>query len=99
MIKTRPTLDDLIAGTGDYLVALDLEELKLIGAILGLVNLGHSGYGDVAHNLVMTIEEAADDPEFCLNSLEEISPKFNVHDPESYEVINIFDHDDISIMV
>lgn len=99
MIKTRPTLNDIIHGDGDHLLALDIHEIKLIAAILGVTRLGHGGYSDVAHNLSMTLEEATDNAEICMDALEEIQPKFNVHDPITYDVTEIYDHDDISIAV
>lgn len=97
MIKTRPTLDDMIFGEGDYLLALDLQELKLIAAILSMINLGNGGYGDVAYNLVTTLEAATDNPEFCLDAIDELSPKINIHDQETFDVANIYDHEDVSI--
>lgn len=91
MIRTRFTPEDEIAGTGDFIIAMSIDELILIGSLLSLVKLGQRPYQIAALNLMDTLEVLTADQDFALTSLTEVQPTFEILDPNGFEKIAEYD--------
>lgn len=90
MIRTRPTENE-IAGDGDFLIAMSIEEVMLIGSLLGMIKLGPRPYQQAALNLMDALEELTGDSDFTLSALTEVQPTVEVHEPVSYNKIAEYD--------
>lgn len=97
MIRTRkdPADDINIVGTGDFVMALDIAQLELLGALLGMVKLGHSPYQQAALEMLDMLEELTGDDEFTSYALGEVMPVIEIHDGDSFDVIATYDDDHI----
>lgn len=91
MIKTRPTPEIQIAGDGEFLIAFSQDELTLLGALLGMVKLGHRRYEQAALNIIDALEEITLDSDFTLTCLEDIQPTLEVRDPVTLDIIAEYD--------
>ena len=67
-------------------------ELQLVGALLGLIKMGFSPYKQAAAKLLETVEEASNDPDFCINALNTIEPQIQIYD-DDYALIQTYDSD------
>ena len=94
MIRTRPDFDDStpIAGNGQYVLALDQEELELIAAFVGMVKLGQRPYEEAAFRILDAIEELTDDPDFSLDALNEIQPTVEILDGSTCNTVAEYDY-------
>lgn len=93
-------MEDLIPGSGEYVFAVTHEELELISALVGMVNYGIGRpYREAAFRLSNTIDELVDDADFSLTSATKIGPQFEVHDPDTFDVIQVIDGEVVSILV
>ena len=91
MIRTRPSSADMIAGDGEFLIAISQDELTLLGALLGMVRLGHRPYQQAAMNLLDAIEDITDDQEFCSTALADVQPLLEVREPITFDIIGSYD--------
>jgi hypothetical protein len=91
MIRTRPSTLDMIVGDGEFLIAMSQDEITLIGALLGLVKLGHKQYEQAAMNILEALEEITDDSEFCNTALADVQPVIDIRDPQTFDVIAQYD--------
>lgn len=91
MIRTRESQEIPIAGSGQFVIAMNIEEIMLLGALLGMVKLGHRQYEQAALKLMDALEEITDDPDFTLTALMEVRPTIKVHEPDTFDVIAEYD--------
>lgn len=97
MIKTRKAPEDElnIVGTGEFIMALNTDQLELLGALLGMVKLGQSQYQNAAFEMIDLMEELTGDDEYSSFALGQVMPIVEIHDGESYDVIATYDDDHI----
>jgi len=97
MIRTRkdPADEIEIVGTGNFIMALDTDQLELMGALLGMVKLGPAPYQQAALKLLNYLEELSGDSEFSSYALGEVMPVLEVRDSDSFDIIAIYDDDHI----
>jgi hypothetical protein len=90
VIRTRPS-EDLIVGDGEYVIAMSIEEITLLGALLGMVKLGQRPYQVAAMNLLDALEDITDDQDFSTNALADVQPILEVRDPNTFDIIANYD--------
>lgn len=97
MIKTRKAPEDElnIVGSGDFIMALNTDQLELIGALLGMVKLGRSQYQQAAFDIIDMLEGLTGDEDFTSFALGQVMPILEVHDSDSYDIIATYDDDHI----
>ena len=95
MIRSRPSIKDFIAGDGEFLIAMSREEITLIGALLGMVKLGHRQYQQAAMSILDALEEVTDDEDFSLTALLDVQPTLEVRDPQTFDVIAQYGNDHV----
>lgn len=92
MIRTRPDLKEMIAGDGEYIIAVTQEQLQLIAAYCGLTTLGlNRPFREAAADLMQTIVDAMDDEDFLQDSLELIQPTVTIHDSNTWSPLETYD--------
>lgn len=91
MIRTRPTTEDLIAGDGEFLIAMSQDEITLIGALLGMVRLGQRQYQQAAMNIMDALEDLTDDQDFTTTALVDVQPQLEVRDSNTFDIIARYD--------
>jgi len=91
MIRTRSNSSDTIAGDGDFIIAMSIDELILIASLLGMVKLGQRPYQIAALNLMDSLEELTADKDFTLTALSEVQPTFEVLESTGFTTIAEYD--------
>lgn len=89
----------MIAGDGEYLIAMTHDEITLIGALLGMVKLGHRPYQVAALNIMDALEEITLDEDFTTTALMDVRPVLEVRDSNTLDVIAMYDDDYIFEMI
>ena len=101
MIKSRPPLQSAtVAGKGPYTINMTYESLELIGALVSLVKLGHHNkHRRAAYELFEALEELTNDCDFSCDALERVQPVFEIHDADTYDVLDQRSHNEVAIVL
>jgi hypothetical protein len=81
----------MIVGDGEYVIAMSIEEITLIGALLGMVKLGQRPYQVAAMHLLDALEDVTADVDFSSNALADVEPILEVRDPNTFDIIARYD--------
>lgn len=79
IISSRPSFDTSAIGPGPYLLALNLDQLELVAALISLVRLGQGHkYREAAYELSTMLDEVAGDLDFTFAAFNKVDPHVTI---------------------
>lgn len=97
-IFSRP--ESVVAGSGNYTIKMDFEELQLIAAVLFITRLGSgSPYRDAALKLLTTLEQGLFDSDFTAEAGDDVDLSISVLSDDGDTILKQYHHSTICIEV
>lgn len=76
-------------------MGMTADQMKLIGAMMGMIKLGKSVYQQAAFDIINMLDELSRDDDFTSFCLGEVMPVLEVHSSDDYGIIAVYDDDHI----